>query len=190
MKDRHTLLTRALFQSHPQFDSRILGNRRDVLVYLPPGSMANCDSAAAYPVPYLHDGPECVRRRDPYARESNGAWTKPPNGDCQGVDRADHYVAIRNTWRKIASTRRRSRAVQYPGVRWRNAQPRLVRRNTASSGRRAETVHRPEIPDAIRRGSTGLGGSSIGGLADPGLRALVPDVLPSARGAVARRLVG
>ncbi len=41
-------------QSHPQFESRILGNRRDVLVYLPPGYRRTRNRR--YPVLYLHDG--------------------------------------------------------------------------------------------------------------------------------------
>ena len=34
MENKHTLT--GIVQSHPQFESRILRNRRDVLVYLPP----------------------------------------------------------------------------------------------------------------------------------------------------------
>src|SRR6201993_1221889 len=39
---------------HRAFRSRILGNRRDVLVYLPPGYRRF--SSRRYPVLYLHDG--------------------------------------------------------------------------------------------------------------------------------------
>src|SRR5205823_11412425 len=39
---------------HRAFPSRILGNRRDVLVYLPPGYRRF--SRKRYPVLYLHDG--------------------------------------------------------------------------------------------------------------------------------------
>ncbi len=41
-------------QSHPAFPSKILGNRRDVLVYLPKGYRRS--QARRYPVLYLHDG--------------------------------------------------------------------------------------------------------------------------------------
>ena len=41
-------------QKHPAFPSRILGNRRDVLVYLPAGYRRF--STRQYPVLYLHDG--------------------------------------------------------------------------------------------------------------------------------------
>jgi predicted alpha/beta superfamily hydrolase len=41
-------------QSHPRFPSKILKNRRDVLVYLPPGYRRF--STRHYPVLYLHDG--------------------------------------------------------------------------------------------------------------------------------------
>src|SRR6478672_12381135 len=41
-------------QQHRAFPSRILKNRRDVLVYLPPGYRRF--STQRYPVLYLHDG--------------------------------------------------------------------------------------------------------------------------------------
>jgi predicted alpha/beta superfamily hydrolase len=41
-------------QSHPNFPSKILGNRRDVLVYLPPGYRRS--RSRRYPVLYLQDG--------------------------------------------------------------------------------------------------------------------------------------
>jgi len=41
-------------RSHPQFESGILRNRRDVLVYLPPGYRRG--PRRSYPVLYLHDG--------------------------------------------------------------------------------------------------------------------------------------
>src|SRR5437899_10304013 len=41
-------------QRHRTFPSKILGNRRDVLVYLPPGYSRF--SRTHYPVLYLHDG--------------------------------------------------------------------------------------------------------------------------------------
>ena len=52
MEDKHTLT--GIIQSHPQFESRILRNRRDVLVYLPPGY--GRARRRRYPVLYLHDG--------------------------------------------------------------------------------------------------------------------------------------
>lgn len=41
-------------QSHPDFESKILGNRRDVLVYLPPGYRRS--RTRRFPVLYLNDG--------------------------------------------------------------------------------------------------------------------------------------
>ncbi len=41
-------------QSHPDFESKILGNRRDVLVYLPPGYRRA--RTRRFPVLYLNDG--------------------------------------------------------------------------------------------------------------------------------------
>ncbi len=52
MSDRPNTLTGDI-RRHAHFPSAILGNRRDVLVYLPPGYRR---SRARYPVLYLHDG--------------------------------------------------------------------------------------------------------------------------------------
>ncbi|MGH8093040.1 MAG: alpha/beta hydrolase [Chthoniobacterales bacterium] len=52
MEKKHTLTGNIKF--HPQFESRILGNRRDVLVYLPRGY--GRFSRRRFPVLYFHDG--------------------------------------------------------------------------------------------------------------------------------------
>ena len=49
---RHTLTGN--IQRHPAFPSKLLGNRRDVLVYLPKGYRRS--RTRRYPVLYLHDG--------------------------------------------------------------------------------------------------------------------------------------
>ena len=49
---KHTLTGN--IKLHRAFPSRILGNRRDILVYLPPGYRRF--SRKSYPVLYLHDG--------------------------------------------------------------------------------------------------------------------------------------
>jgi predicted alpha/beta superfamily hydrolase len=49
---KHTLTGN--IKRHPAFPSKILGNRRDILVYLPPGYRRS--PWARYPVLYLHDG--------------------------------------------------------------------------------------------------------------------------------------
>src|SRR6201993_1908094 len=52
LKRRHTLTGN--IKRHRAFPSKVLGNRRDVLVYLPPGYRRF--SRKRYPVLYLHDG--------------------------------------------------------------------------------------------------------------------------------------
>jgi predicted alpha/beta superfamily hydrolase len=52
LKRKHTLT--GTFKRHRAFPSAVLGNRRDVLVYLPPGYSRF--SRRRYPVLYLHDG--------------------------------------------------------------------------------------------------------------------------------------
>src|SRR5438552_7296059 len=49
---KHTLTGN--IKRHRAFHSKVLGNRRDVLVYLPPGYRRF--SSRRYPVLYLHDG--------------------------------------------------------------------------------------------------------------------------------------
>src|SRR5437667_4409815 len=49
---KHTLT--GTIKRHRAFPSKILGNRRDVLVYLPPGYRRSLRTR--YPVLYLHDG--------------------------------------------------------------------------------------------------------------------------------------
>src|SRR6202040_3803230 len=49
---KHTLTGN--IKRHRAFHSKVLGNRRDVLVYLPPGYRRF--SGRRYPVLYLHDG--------------------------------------------------------------------------------------------------------------------------------------
>ena len=49
---------------HPGFPSKILGNRRDVLVYLPPGY--GLDPARRYPVLYMHDGQNLINPQDAF----------------------------------------------------------------------------------------------------------------------------
>ncbi|PYK84184.1 MAG: hypothetical protein DME41_03715 [Verrucomicrobia bacterium] len=52
LKPKHTLTGN--IKRHRAFHSKVLGNRRDVLVYLPPGYSRF--SPRRYPVLYLHDG--------------------------------------------------------------------------------------------------------------------------------------
>jgi predicted alpha/beta superfamily hydrolase len=52
LKRKHTLTGN--IKRHRAFPSRVLGNRRDVLVYLPPGYRRSL--RRRYPVLYLHDG--------------------------------------------------------------------------------------------------------------------------------------
>ena len=69
MEDKHTLT--GIIQSHPQFESRILRNRRDVLVYLPPGY--GRARRRRYPVLYLHDGQNVFDAATSYAGVEWGA---------------------------------------------------------------------------------------------------------------------
>ena len=94
-----------------------------------------------------------------------------------GVQRIHEYAPTRGM---IDS----KRAAQTP-------QPGLAAQIRPVSDRGAETVHRPDLPHAnLTRNSTGLGGSSLGGLADARARALVSAGFQPARRALAVGLVG
>ena len=148
-------------QRHEAFPSKILGNRRDVLVYLPRGYRRS--RRARFPVLYLHDGQNVF---DAATAFGGVEW---------GVDETAHrliaanliepliIVAVANTGEhriheyaptrgKIdESTRKRSKgmAIEYGRFLVEELKPFIDRKYRTK-------------PDA---GSTGLGGSSLGGLA-------------------------
>ncbi len=65
---------------HEQFPSRFLRNRRDLIVYLPPGY--DEQSERAYPVLYLHDGQNLF----------DGATSFIPGVDWHVGQTADHLI--------------------------------------------------------------------------------------------------
>src|SRR5260370_26902423 len=70
---KHTLTGN--IKRHRAFHSRVLGNRRDVLVYLPPGYRPF--SPRRYPVLYLHDGQNVFDAATSFAEVERGPDQTP-----------------------------------------------------------------------------------------------------------------
>ena len=161
MEVKHTLTGNV--QPHPQFESRILRNRRDVLVYLPPGYQRAL--RRRYPVLYLHDGQNVFDTATSFAGVEWGAdetaqrligkkWIEPliiVAVANTGEQRIHEYAPTRGIIDRSARRKRHSRG-------W------LLR-----YGRFLIEELKPFIDRTYRTqtdaGSTGLGGSSLGGLA-------------------------
>jgi predicted alpha/beta superfamily hydrolase len=150
-------------QPHPQFESRILGNRRDVLVYLPPGYRRGV--RRRYPVLYLQDGQNVF---DAATAFGNVEWNADESAQRligkrlvepliivaianTGEDRIHEYAPTRGFIESTSRRKRRSRG--------------LLRKY----GRFLIEELKPFIDQTYRTRPeaefTGLGGSSLGGLA-------------------------
>ncbi len=172
MDENHTLTGN--IQSHPQFESSLLRNRRDVLVYLPPGYRRA--RRRRYPVLYLLDGQNVFDAATSYAGVEWGVdetaqrligkkWIEPliiVATDNTGENRIHEYAPTRGVIDTTAKRKRRSRG----GLR------KFGRFLTEELKPFIDRTYRTE-PDA---GSTGLGGSSLGGLATLALGLWFPQV--------------
>lgn len=150
-------------QRHRAFRSRILGNRREVLVYLPPGYRRW--SRRRYPVLYLHDGQNVFDAATAF------------NGVEWGVDETAQrlirgkliepliIVAIANMGDERIHEYAPTRSVAEAGVQMRQRSRGLTRKY----GQFLATELKPFIDRKYRTKReaefTGLGGSSLGGLA-------------------------
>jgi predicted alpha/beta superfamily hydrolase len=157
---RHTLTGN--IKRHRAFPSEILGNRREVLVYLPPGYRPL--ARRRYPVFYLHDGQNVF---DAATSFSGVEWGVDETAERlirahliepliivavanMGEERVDEYAPTRGMIHAQAKRRRRSkgRARQYAQFLMEELKPYV--------DRKYRTLPGPEF--------TGLGGSSLGGL--------------------------
>ena len=161
-------------QQHAQFASHILKNRRDVLVYLPPGYRRS--TSCRYPVFYLHDGQnvfdaatafggtewnadeaaqELIKRRliEPLIIVAVGG---------AGEERLHEYTPTRGRLEPNGDSAVKSRGL------------------LGAYGRFLVEELKPFIDQTYRtrpdKESTGLGGSSLGGLASLILSFWFPDV--------------
>ena len=159
-------------QSHPRFASKLLGNRRDVLVYLPPGYRRS--RSRRYPVLYLHDGQNVFD-----AATSFGGVEWGVDETAQrlveekliepviivavanaGADRIHEYAPTRG--RLESGKRKRSKGLLRQYGRF------LINELKPFIDARYRTLTGPEY--------TGLGGSSLGGLATIALGLWFPNV--------------
>jgi predicted alpha/beta superfamily hydrolase len=169
---KHTLTGN--IKRHRAFLSRILGNRRDVLVYLPPGYRRF--SRKRYPVLYLHDGQNVFDAATSFAgiewgvdetaeRLIRGNLIEPliiVAVANTGEDRVHEYSPTRGVIDATAKRKKRSKglAPQYGHFLMNELKPYIDWKYRTNSG--------PEF--------TGLGGSSLGGLVTLAIGILYPHV--------------
>ncbi len=140
---------------HRGFRSRFLPNERDLVVYLPPGYLEH--SQQSYPVLYLHDGQNLF---DPATSFVAGrTWRASEEADAAiASGEAEPMVIV-----GIYNTGERRLAEYTPVADWR-----MGGGEAASYGKLITRELMPWIESnyRVRRGreSTGLGGSSLGGL--------------------------
>ena len=172
MEDKHTLT--GIIQSHPQFESRILRNRRDVLVYLPPGY--GRARRRRYPVLYLHDGQNVFDAATSYAGVEWGADETAQSLIDKKLIEPLIIVAVANTGAQRIHEYAPTRGVIDSNVRGQRRSRGWLRRY----GRVLIEELKPFIDRTYRTridaGSTGLGGSSLGGLATLALGLWFPSV--------------
>jgi predicted alpha/beta superfamily hydrolase len=158
---------------HRAFPSKILKNRRDVLVYLPPGYRRF--SGRHYPVLYLHDGQNVF---DAATAFGGVEWGVDETAQQlirkkliepliivalsnMGEDRIHEYAPTRGVYAQTGERKRRSRGLarQYADFLMRELKPFI--------DRRYRTQREAEF--------TGLGGSSLGGLVTLAIGLLYPE---------------
>ena len=159
-------------QSHPDFRSKILGNRRDVLVYLPPGYRHF--SGQHYPVLYLHDGQNVFDAATSFAGVEWGVDETAQRLIGEGLiepliivavfnmgeDRIHEYAPTRGVYDNTSERKKRSRGLarQYGDFLINELKPFIDKEYRTKRG--AEF--------------TGLGGSSLGGLVTLAIGILYP----------------
>src|SRR5215831_10270041 len=168
---RHTLTGN--IQHHQSFRSKILGNRRDVLVYLPPGYRRL--SGRRYPVLYLHDGQNVFDTATSFAGVE---WGVDETAERlirtkiiepvivvavanMGEDRVHEYTPTPGVIEAKGRRKKRSRGLARLYGRF------LIEELKPFIDRKYRTKPDPEF--------TGLGGSSLGGLVTLAIGILYPD---------------
>ena len=172
MDVQHTLTGN--IQAHPQFPSRVLRNNRDVLVYLPRGYRRSF--RRRYPVLYLHDGQNMFDAATSFAGVEWNADESAERLTKQKLMEPTILVAVANTGK--------NRIHEYaPTAGVIEATPTRKKRSRGLLHRYGEFLIRELKPFIDRRYRTrpeaeftGLGGSSLGGLATLSLGLWFPQV--------------
>ena len=167
---KHTLT--GTIKRHRAFSSKILGNRRDVLVYLPPGYRRF--SRKDYPVLYLHDGQNVFDAATAFAGVE---WGVDETAERlirkklieplivvaianTGEERIHEYAPTRGIFDASAGRKKRSKGLArlYGHFLMDELKPYIDRKYRTKRGREF----------------TGLGGSSLGGLVTLAIGILYP----------------
>ena len=172
MDEKHTLTGN--IQQHPGFESRILRNRRDVLVYLPQGYARA--RRCRYPVLYLHDGQNVFDAATSFAGVEWGVDETAQILARKRLIAPLIIVAVANT-----GVNRIHEYAPTPGVIETDA---LHTKRSRGWLRKYGRFLRDELKPFIDREyrtqpeaeCTGLGGSSLGGLATLALGLWFPQV--------------
>jgi predicted alpha/beta superfamily hydrolase len=169
---KHTLTGN--IKRHRAFPSEILGNRRDVLVYLPPGHRRF--SRQRYPVLYLNDGQNVFDAATSFAGIEWGVDETAEHLIRSNLIEPLIIVAVANVGEK-----RIHEYAPTPGIIDTNA-----KRKRRSKGRAPEYAHflmdelKPYIDRKYRTNPepefTALGGSSLGGLVTLAIGILYPEI--------------
>ncbi len=156
---QHTLTGNIARHSH--FESRTLGNRRDVLVYLPPGYRRF--KTRRFPVLYLHDGQNVFDAATAFGGNEWGVDETAQRLVTEKLMDAVIIVAVANTGRDRIHEYAPTRGRIEEGKRTRSRG--LLRKYGNFLVQELKPfidAHYRTMPDAEH---TGLGGSSLGGLA-------------------------
>ena len=169
---KHTLTGN--IKRHRAFSSRLLANRRDVLVYLPPGYRSF--SRRRYPVLYLNDGQNVFDAATSFAGVEWGVDETAERLIRENLIEPLIIVAVANTGE--------DRVHEYGPTR--GIIDTSAKRKRRSKGRAPEYAHflmdelKPYIDWKYRTNAapefTALGGSSLGGLVTLAIGALYPEV--------------
>src|SRR5436190_4717767 len=156
---RHTLTGN--IQRHPNFPSKVLGNRRDILVHLPKGYRRSL--VRRYPVLYLHDGQNVFDAATSFAGVEWGADETAQRFTAAKLIEPIIIVAVANT----GEDRIHEYAPTEAGLDARK--PVKSKGSLRSYGSFLIEELKPFIDRKYRTkreaAFTGLGGSSLGGLA-------------------------
>ena len=161
MEKEHTLTGN--IQSHPGFPSRLLRNERDVLVYLPMGYRRS--PRRRYPVLYLHDGQNIFDAATAFAGVEWGADESAQRLTRQRLMEPIIIVAVANTGEARIHEYAPTRGVIDGSAK----RKKRSRGQLRKYGRFLTEELKPFIDREYRTTTeaecTGLGGSSLGGLA-------------------------
>jgi predicted alpha/beta superfamily hydrolase len=159
-------------QSHPDFESRILGNRRDLLVYLPPGYRRA--RTRRFPVLYLHDGQNVFDAATAFGGVEWGADETAQRLVPQKLIEPVIIVAIANTGEHRLDEYTPTRGRIEPGKRKRSKG--LLRQYGSFLINELKPFIDARYRTLTEADYTGLGGSSLGGLATMVLGLWFPNV--------------